>query len=190
MKRVIGVVGPIASGKGVVISFLQKQGYEVLSLSDVVRERAKEWGLEMTRKNLQDVGDKLRKQFGNSILAEMVAPQIAKNLPGLPAGRERKFVIDAIRNPAEVAFLTKEFGAYIIGVTASARDRFERMKQRANSYDPTTWEEFEKVEARDRGIGQQSHGQQVEKCLEMADITIKNTGNLEELHRKIASIFK
>lgn len=181
MKQIIGVVGPIASGKGVVISLLQQQGYAVVSLSDVVREKTKEWGLPITRKNLQDVGDSLRKKFGSAILAEMIAPNLQKN----PSG---KFVIDAIRNPAEVAFLKKEFGAYIIGITASAKKRFELMRIRNKEYDPKTWEEFVKAEERDRGIGQEDFGQQVEKCLQMANVILENNGTLEEFKEKIANM--
>lgn len=181
--RIIGIVGPIASGKGIILSLLQQQGYEVLSLSDVVREKTKEWGLEITRKNLQDVGDRLRKKFGMSILAEMIAPKIQKN-------PKKKFVIDAIRNPAEVKFFKNQFGAFVIGVTAPAEKRFELMRARNKPYDPTTWEEFQKAEERDRGVGQEEHGQQVEKCLAMADVTLENNGTLEEFMQKIEEILK
>lgn len=179
MKKIFGVVGPIASGKGTLISLLAQKGYHVLSLSDVVREKAKEWGLSITRENLQNVGDSLRQKFGSSILAEMIAPEVKKNPDG-------KFVIDAIRNPAEVKFLQKEFSTYIIGVTASPQKRFEMMQIRGRDYDPKTWEEFEKAEKRDRGIGQEAYGQQVEKCLRMADIILENNGNLRDFETNVA----
>lgn len=178
MKRVIGVVGPIASGKGVLISLLQKKGYAVLSLSDIVREKTKEWGQEMTRENLQNVGDSLRKKFGTSILAEMIAPTIKKNV-------NEMFVVDAIRNPAEVIYLQKEFNAYIIGITASAKKRFDLMQKRGKEYDPKTWEAFAKLEARDRGIGQSEFGQQVEKCLALADIVLENNGSLNDFEKNV-----
>lgn len=178
MVRIIGVVGPIASGKGVLIKILQDKGYNVLSLSDVVRERTKEWGLPITRENLQNVGDKLRKNFGRAFLAESAAPYIYKK-PG------QKFVVDGIRNPAEVEFLKKEFHAYIIGITASARKRFELMQKRGKDYDPTTWEEFSKAEERDRGVGQEQHGQQVEACLKLADVILDNNGTLEDFQNNV-----
>lgn len=178
MKHVIGVVGPIASGKGVLISLLQKMDYTVLSLSDVVRAKAEEWGLEMTRENLQNVGDKLRQKFGNAILAEMISGKMQKN-------PNTKFVVDAIRNPAEVAFLKKEFGVYIIGITADAKKRFALMQKRGKEYDPKTWEEFTKAEQRDRGIEQESYGQQVEKCLALADVILENNGNLSDFEKNV-----
>lgn len=178
--RIIGVVGPIASGKGVIVSLLQNKGYRVLSLSDVVRNKAKELGLEITRENLQNVGDSLRHDSGNDILAKEIAPEIKKH-------PDQKFVIDAIRNPSEVTFLKKEFHAYIIGVTASPEKRFELMQIRNKAYDPKTWEDFVKAEKRDRGIGQEAFGQQVEKCLSLADVILENNGSLEEFEEKITS---
>src|SRR5260221_4225021 len=162
MRQIIGVVGPIASGKGIVINILKHKGYRVLSLSDVVREKAKELELEITRENLQNVGDSLRQQKGNAILAELVASRIEKN-------PQEKFVIDAIRNPAEVEFLKKHFNAYIIGITALPEKRFQLMQKRGKDYDPKTWEAFVTAETRDRGVGQENFGQHVEKCLVLAD---------------------
>ncbi len=189
MKRIIAVVGPIASGKGVVINFFKQKGYKVLSLSDVVREKAKELELPITRENLQNTGDQLRQAGGNAILAQEIAPEIQKNpeddgSANLAPSRG-KFVIDAIRNPAEVEFFKKNFDAYSIGVTADAKRRFENMRARGKEYDPKTWEEFEKAEQRDRGVGQEDYGQQVEKCLEMADIVLENNSTKEELEEKI-----
>jgi len=111
--RVIALVGPLASGKGTLIELLQEKGYESVSLSDEVREKASIWGLTPTRENLQNVGDKLRKSFGLSILAELVGQKIAKN-------PKVNFVIDGVRNPGELQYLKKEFDAYSIGITASS----------------------------------------------------------------------
>lgn len=173
MKRVIAVVGPIASGKGALIELLKEIGYGYVSLSDVVREKTKAWGLELTRSNLQDVGDSLRQKFNPAILAQLASHPI-KSHP------EKKFVIDGVRNPAEVAYLKKEFQAYVIGITASPEKRFAMMKKRGREWDPKTWDEFKISEERDRGLGQASYGQQVEKCLQLADLVIDNNGTLKE----------
>lgn len=177
-RKVIAVVGPIASGKGALIKLLEEKGYTKISLSDVVREKAKEWGLEFTRKNLQDVGDKLRKSFGSQFLAEIVTHTILKDF-------EKKYVIDSVRNPAEVAYLKKKLPVFVIGITASAEKRFQLMKARGSEWDPTTWEAFLKSEERDRGVGQEAYGQQVQKCLDMADVVIDNNGNFEEFQTNL-----
>src|SRR6185312_6095018 len=104
-KKVIAVVGPIASGKGALISLLEEKGYTKISLSDVVREKAKSWGLELTRKNLQDVGDTLRKNFGGSFLAEVVTHTVQHS-------PDKKYVIDSVRNPAELSYLKEHLHAF------------------------------------------------------------------------------
>lgn len=40
-NHLIGLIGPNASGKGEVADYLKKKGYQVYSLSDVLREEAK-----------------------------------------------------------------------------------------------------------------------------------------------------
>lgn len=177
-KKVIAVVGPIASGKGALINLLNGKGYRCVSLSDVVREKAKEWGLSLVRENLQDVGDKLRQKFGSSILAELATQEIKKH-------PEEKFVIDSVRNPTELSYIKNNFHAFTIGITASPEKRFQLMKVRGREWDPQSWEEFQKLEERDRGVGQESFGQQVEECLKMADIVVDNNGSLEEFQTNL-----
>lgn len=171
--HIVAVVGPIASGKGAVIASLQKKGFSVLSLSDVVREKTNEWRLTVTRKNLQDVGDSLRQKFGPAILAELIAPKISNN-------SDKQFVIDSVRNPAELTYLKKHFKTFVVGITASPEKRYAMMQARGREWDPKTREEFDKLETRDRGIGQESYGQQVEACLKMADVVIDNNGTLQQ----------
>ena len=182
-KKVIAVVGPIASGKGALINLLEEKGYTKISLSDVVREKAKEWSVEFTRKNLQDVGDKLRKSFGGSFLAEIIVHTINNH-------SDKKYVIDSVRNPAELSYLKKHLHVFTIGITASPQKRFELMKARGSEWDPKTWEEFKKQEERDRGFGQEAYGQQVEKCLQMADIVIDNNGNFAEFQTNLRYFLK
>ncbi len=176
--RVIAVVGPIASGKGALIKLLEEKNYRCVSLSDVIREKTHEWGLSLTRENLQDVGDTLRQKFGSSIMAELATQEVKKH-------PHQHFVIDSVRNPAEVAYIKKHFQAFVIGITASSEKRFAMMKARGREWDPKTLEEFQKLEKRDRGVGQEDYGQQVEKCLHMADIIIDNNGNYEEFKRNL-----
>ncbi|HET9946502.1 MAG TPA: AAA family ATPase [Patescibacteria group bacterium] len=176
MKQIIAIVGPLASGKGALITLLEKKGYSVLSLSGEVREKTNLWGLDQTRENLQNVGDKLRKSFGPAILAELIGQKISPH---------QKFVIDGIRNPAELSYLQKTFHAFTIAITATPEKRFEMMKKRGRVGDPTTWEEFKKAEERDRGIGQESFGQQVEACVKMADVVLDNNGTYEQFEQNL-----
>jgi len=61
---IIGLTGTMASGKDAVADILKKKGFICLSLSDEVREEAKNRQIELTRENLQILGDEKRiRQF-------------------------------------------------------------------------------------------------------------------------------
>lgn len=182
MKIVVGLVGQMGSGKGEFSKFLREKGFTHYSLSDRVREEAKRRNLEPKRETLQDIGDALRKEFGNDILARKTEEIIAQS-------DNRLIVIDSIRNPGEVKYLKKKLGVYILGITAYPSVRLKRYLASAN-YDPKTSEAFFKASRRDSGEEEENYGQQVGACLKMTDSIIENNGSLEELREKGARFLK
>ncbi len=183
MKQIIiGLVGPIASGKGILASHLEKLGFNYQSLSDRVREEAKLRHKELTRENLQNIGDELRSQFGNQILAERTAKLLADYAGNI--------VIDSIRNPGEISFLQKAFDIVVIGIDAPVKARLGWYLERSHSRgeDGTTPEDFFRANARDLGVAGDSSGQQVNQCLKMSDVVIQNTGSKQELIDKIDAL--
>lgn len=113
-KITIGLTGPIAGGKGIVVEFLRKKGFFYSSTSDRVREEAGKRGVEITRESLQDIADDLRREFGPEVLAQRTWDKVNnQNNP--------RAVIDSIRGEVEVDFLKKKSGFYLIGVTAPRR---------------------------------------------------------------------
>jgi len=178
----IGMTGPIASGKGEVIKLLEEKGYKYISLSDIVREECDKRGLERVRLNLQNTGDSLRKEFGAGVLGMKVREKVL-------AEPDTDWVIDGVRNPAEVEELRKMDGFHLIAVTANRDILMERVLSRAREDDQnTTEEEILARIKRDWGEGEPPEGQQVGKCVEMADFTILNEGTLEELHEQFEEI--
>ncbi|TSC96365.1 MAG: Dephospho-CoA kinase [Parcubacteria group bacterium Athens1014_10] len=182
-RLIIGLVGPIASGKGEAAKFFQDAGFVYLSLSDRVREEAKNRGLALERETLQNIGDNLRKEFGKDVLAKKTAAMINNE-------ETRNIVIDSIRNPGEINFLKDKLDIFIIGITASRETRLEWYLKRNRDSDPKKAEDFYKVDSRDLGSGQEVHGQQVEACLEMSDLIIENNGRIEDLRKKLEEILK
>jgi dephospho-CoA kinase len=61
-SKVIGLVGPMGSGKGTVGQILQKLGYKSYVLSDIIRKEADRRHLPRERGVLQDIGNDLRRQ--------------------------------------------------------------------------------------------------------------------------------
>ncbi len=185
----IGLVGPIASGKGVVADLLKEHGFNVFSLSDKVREEATSRGLPLIRENLQNVGDDLREKFGNQILAERTAFDLI--------GITGHICIDSIRNPGEIMYLKKLKNEVlsdikIIGIDAPVEKRLvwylDRARKRGE--DSPNMDAFISSSLRDRGVGQSSNGQQVDACLALADVSFWNAGSISELHVEINKYLK
>ena len=84
----------------------------------------------------------------------------------------------------------KKLGSlYIVSVEAPLGIRHERMKQRGRESDPQTLEDFLELDALDKGKGQPENGQQVGKCIEMADYTLINDGDSFELVDKVDELY-
>ncbi len=183
--KVIGVVGPLACGKGVVTDYLIKNyGFISFSLSYIVHEEVKKRGISsFTRTTLQDIGDELRKTEGDGVLAKRAMEYLTKH-----NASHEKIVIEGIRNPGEVAYLRSLPDFYLIAVDATKELRYRRVIERGKPWDPKDWESFEKVDGRDQGDAAHSNGQQVRASMKCADVTIENNTDMKELYSKIEAI--
>ncbi len=179
---IIGLTGSLAAGKGVVSNFLKENGFVYLSLSDELREIAKERKIELTRNNLQDLGNKLREEYGSGVLAEKVLNKIKNQ-------EYKKAIVDGIRNPAEINVLRKIKNFSLISVDAPREMRFKRLIERNRESDPKTLEDFVKVDDRDKGVGETQTGQAVAECISQANYNLVNSRSLEEMHEKVRKLY-
>jgi dephospho-CoA kinase len=181
-RLIVGVVGPIAAGKGTVVEFLAEKGFYVSSTSDRIAEEIVDRELKLEREVFQDVADDLRKKFGGDILARRTVVYL--DLAG--AGNS---AVDSIRNPKEVEYLQTAHQAYILGVDASRENRFHYLLKREKEGDPETWDEFVRVDRRETETNLNSYSQQVQACLKMANLVIKNNGTKEEFISQLETVF-
>ncbi len=181
---IIGVVGQIASGKGILVKYLtERLDCVAFSLSSILHDELKKKKVEkFTRKTLQDMGDKMRKKEGDEVLARRVIRTLLKQ------GKER-VVIEGIRNPGEIEFLKKNTNFILIGVKAKRELRFKRLLSRGKGWDPKNYNDFIKVDKRDLGVGQDKSGQQVGKCLAYCDYTLTNNKDLRDFEKKVERLF-
>lgn len=181
--KLIGLVGPLACGKGVVADYLIKQyGFVSFSLSFIVHDEVKKRGIATyTRSILQDVGDDLRTKEGDGVLAK-------RALEYLKTKGTDKIIIEGIRNPGEVEYLRTIPGFYLISVDALREVRYRRVIERGKPWDPKDWETFEKVDGRDSGDGDNHAGQQVRKCMQLADAHIENNNDLKQVYAEVEKI--
>ena len=172
---IIGLTGKNAAGKGELAKHLQSKGFVYFSLSDALRDEATKRGLDHSRDTLISLGNELRKGFGNGILAKRISEKIKK-------AAKKDFVVDSIRNPGEIEELRKNKGFLLVGVATDEKIRFQRLLKRGRLGDATTFEEFKKQEERENN--NEASGQQLDKCLEMADKHISSNGTIEEANKE------
>jgi len=174
---IIGLTGANASGKGEAAEYLRSKGFGYYSLSDILREKAEEKGIEPSRENLITLGNELRTKNGPSVLADLAIERLLG---------KKDYVIDSIRNPFEVKALRKLKDFTLLGIDAPVELRFKRAVGRKRPGDPKTLEEFREKEKREN-IASDTN-QQLENCLKLADKLIINDSTIEEFHKRIDKI--
>jgi dephospho-CoA kinase len=175
---ILGLTGTMASGKDAIAEILKKKGFIVLSLSDEVREEAKARSIEITRENLQNLGNEMRKESGNGILAQRILKKV-----GDP---QKHYIINGIRNTAEVAELKNWPSFYLMAVDSPQQTRFQKMIMRNRASDPKNFYDFMRLDAVDQGLNQEESGQQTKECMKLADYYIFNEYTPERLTDKVS----
>lgn len=175
-KRIlIGLLGTIGSGKTIVSDYLvERHGFFRVMMGDLVREKAKEEGLELTRENLQYTQKKYRGKFGQEYF-------IKENIKRLLDSTKKLLLIDGIRTPVD-AKAAKENDAVLILVDAPPKIRFERLKARKREGDAQTFIAFKKQEEREWKLFN------LKESFKHVDYRIENTGTIQEMHKKIDNL--
>lgn len=177
---VLGLVGPIASGKGEAVKILELAGFRAYSLSEEVRKEVRSRGLVLKREVLVEVGNELR-QNEPEYFARKTAEQILADGASL-------VVVDGIRNPAEAEYLQRELEMVLVALEAPQEIRLERYLERARGDDGRTAEDFFRQDRQDLGEGEAGHGQQVAQCLALADQTVTNDRDLEIFQNRLMAL--
>jgi dephospho-CoA kinase len=182
-KLCVGLSGRMASGKGEAVRILNGYGFKYISLSDIVRREAAKVDPAVSRSRMQDIGNRLRREGGAGVLGRMVREQVM-------AADEKRWVIDGIRNPAEVLELKKINDFFLIGIDSDVPTILARMKKRGRATDVSAENELRASLEREWGNGEPKDGQQVGRTLAIADFTIANNGTLAEFKNGLDSVLK
>jgi len=165
---IIGITGLARSGKDTVADYIaEKHNFKVFTMSDTLKSECMKRNLKITKDNLSLIGDAMRKEFGNDIVAVKTIEK-AKNFP--------RSIITGVRSPEEIDIFKDHCPGFILlAVEAPDSNRFGRRTEK----DPDTEVGFFSRDERDmknKGMGD---------VIEMADMSIKNAGTLEDIYRKV-----
>lgn len=179
---IIGVAGRNGAGKGEFVDYLKERSFTTHSLSDAIRKELADKGLEESRERMIETGQEMRRKAGPGALAQSLARHL------LP---DRNYAIDSIRHPVEVEILRNHAAASshtfsLVWVNAELETRFERMVARGRSGDPTTIQDLETLEGRERG-SEDPNAQQLDAVETLADFTLTNDDTLVAFQDEIQS---
>lgn len=147
LRKVIAVAGMPGSGKGVVSKVAVGLSLPVYSCGDVIREEALKAGLALTYENLSKLMVEVRVKGGPAAVIKRLIPKLLKE-------RSEVAVVEGVRSMDEVNELKKHFGKVeILGVHASPKTRFERLRARMRGDDPKTYLEFASRDRKELGLG-------------------------------------
>jgi dephospho-CoA kinase len=168
---VIGLTGMPGSGKSLVVKAAQDNGYEVVTMGDVIRAETAKLGLEPTPSNIGKVMLELRKNGGEGIIAEKCVLKILEK-------QNRKVIVDGLRSFVEAEVFKKKLANFIlVAVHASPQTRFERLSTRGRSDDPIDWDVFHERDMRELCVG-------IGNAIALSEYVIINDGTKEVLNEK------
>ncbi|MHA1687255.1 MAG: AAA family ATPase [Candidatus Heimdallarchaeaceae archaeon] len=173
--HVLGITGMPGSGKSVFAQFARECGYHIVVMGDVIRETARSRGLEPTQEACREMMIGLRKERGETVVAQLTFEKIEK----LYAQGYNKFVIDGIRSQAEVEYFREKLSDdfYIIAVHVDPNIRFKRLKERGRADAPQTEEDFRKRDETELSVG-------VGETIAFSNFIISNNGSIEEFQKQ------
>ncbi len=118
----------MASGKSTVVNVLKKQGFFHITLSDIIRIECAKADIEATRDSMMTIGQRLREDHGAGVLGKMALKKLTE-IGG------KKWIVDGIRNPAEVIELRQSEDFVLIANTAPEELIISRILSRKRTDD-------------------------------------------------------
>ena len=175
--NVIGIVGYPASGKGEFSRIAAENGIPVVVMGDIIRNRTKAKGLELTDEHVGATARELRAELGMDAVAILTAEEV-KRLDTETA------VIDGIRGDAEVNYFRSVFESFtLIFIKADFEIRLSRMQGRGRADDSVTAEALSARDAREESFG-------LARAVSVADITLVNETERESFEEEIRNTIR
>ena len=187
MPGVVCITGYPCSGKSTLAGMLGDDGFAVVELGDLVRERMKTDPAALKfAGDIRGFSGMIREVYGRDVVAVWAVEKIKK----LAA---EKVVITGLRTAEELARIKAAFpNALLISVNAPEHVRFQRMLSRGRRGDPRSYEDFLKRDEKERegllAAGEETEG--LDTMISKADYHIENTGTLSDLKKAAYKILE
>ena len=187
MQIVVCITGYPCSGKTTLAGILGGDGFAVVELGDLVRERMK-----VDPAALKFAGDirgfsgMIREVYGRDVVAAWAVERIKKL-------GSAKIVVTALRTEEELNRIKAQHpDALLISVNAPDNVRFQRMLSRGRRGDPRSYEDFMKRDEKERegllAAGEETEG--LDTMIAKADYHIENTGTISDLKKAAYKILE
>jgi len=173
---IIGLTGTNGAGKGTVVEFLKKKGFTHYSARDFISEEILRRGMSVSRESLISVGNQLRYLNTSSYIAEQLFEKALR--------QGGNAVIESLRTVGEIMALRRKGNFFLIAVDAETKLRYERIKQRNGPTDNVNFEQF-MLDEQNEMFSADPTKQNLRNCIQLADVTILNNGNMDDLENDI-----
>jgi len=174
----LGLIGPIASGKGFAGKHLEKKyGFKRIVMGDLIRAVARKKHVKPTREHLRKFQKEYTRKYGRDYFINLAIEK------GRKSGR-KKVIIDGIRYPEQAKQAKKKAHTILILFNASPEIRFKREKERGRAGHPETFKDFKRQEKKEWKVFN------FKKTIKYADYTINNSGTPQQLYQKVDALMK
>eukprot|EP01029_Cantina_marsupialis_P023650 TRINITY_DN594_c0_g1_i1.p1 TRINITY_DN594_c0_g1~~TRINITY_DN594_c0_g1_i1.p1 ORF type:complete len:183 (+),score=58.02 TRINITY_DN594_c0_g1_i1:28-576(+) len=181
--RIVGITGTLGAGKGTVVDYLVKNlGFKHFSVRAFLITKIEERGMPVNRDSMFEVANGMRKEGGAAAVIENMFDAAA-------ASGAENCIIESVRCVGEVEALRKKSDFTFLAVDADAQVRYDRVVVRGSETDKVSFETFIENETREM-TNTDPTKQNLKACMEMADVKIDNSADLESLFSQIKSAFE
>lgn len=171
--KILVTTGMPGAGKEEFLKICQTRGAKVIRMGDIVRDKAKEFGLDPSDNSVGTLANEERKRYGMDIWAKRTIPYVGGDL----------VVIDGTRGPDEMKAFKNAFGddLKVVAIHSCSRTRFERIKARCRGDCPVSLADFDTREKRELtwGLGD---------VIATADYMVVNEGTLQDLKKEVDAL--
>jgi len=160
---------------------MNKKNFTHFSVRAFVTDEILKRNLTVNRDNMVLVANDLRARHSPSYIVEQLYEQALKS--------GKNCIIESIRTPGEVDAMKNKGNFFLFAVDAPAKLRFDRILQRKSETDNVNFDTFLENEKREMN-SIDPNKQNISRCIEMADYSFKNDGNIEALEKSVNEIIE